>query len=920
MVADKKIIGLCVNNINDEYVIELVDGIYSKIKNTQYKLMVFSGGMNLYSSKSPIMGNVALYNNINYDIVDMLIIVENRFFQDETENAIIDRAHANNIPVVVVNGNRDKCYNITSNGVNALKKIIEDVIVNKNKRNLYFVAGILGERENDIRLNVFKEVCENHGIQINNENIGCGEYWEKPTEKLITSLIKNNRVPQAFICANDAMAIETIRVLNAHGYKVPEDVLVTGYDGVVISQLYSPSITTCKEDISSLVDKCIRILDEVSIKGVNPHNTQVECIPIMGESSGNVVAVDAYDAKLRNFELYQAIYDIHRHENEVYNWAETALYSDNFDRFKATLSAHLVNNSCVYLKEDYSVTNDFCEDLLKGAAYGESFTLFAHKGQFDEKVVDKGFAADKMVPDLDEWIKDDTVYILNAIYIDEKPLGIYACRVTNTRFGTSAINRIAIFLNLIFKSISYKKNHMIALDDIKNSKNTNPISKLANLKGFNSWFNDFSSKRENHKRAISMSIYNVKRYKYILENYGMEDIEEIIYSVARAFRGSVEPNNSYIAQITEDDFAVFLYTDIDAEDKDQKIQDMITESANAFYDLMGGINKANGKPYAIEVNAGATWESAGWNDKLNTYIKLANGNLYLNRLKYGSEAIIEETKDSTINVDEAQKRDMQMRFNMLLDGNLFTYFFQPLVDAHTGEIYAYEALMRTTKEIGLFPLDILQLATENKKLYAIEYATFFNIFERLQQDYEKFEGRKIFINTIPGNFLLESDLNLLVEKYNKYMSSCVIELTEGESVNDKELMMMKNLTDESIGCMLAVDDYGTGHSNIVNVLRYKPHVIKIDRYLITNIQDDNNKQMFVKNAIEFAKANDIKVVAEGVETLDELNMVIGLGADLIQGYYTAKPAPEPIKTIPEEIKKQIVNAYKNSLEDNVEEL
>ena len=69
-----------------------------------------------------------------------------------------------------------------------------------------------------------------------------------------------------------------------------------------------------------------------------------------------------------------------------------------------------------------------------------------------------------------------------------------------------------------------------------------------------------------------------------------------------------------------------------------------------------------------------------------------------------------------------------------------------------------------------------------------------------------------------------------------------------------------------------------------------------------------------------AKAKDIKVVAEGVETLDELNMVIGLGADLIQGYYTAKPAPEPIKTIPEEIKKQIINAYKNSLENNVEEL
>ena len=106
---------------------------------------------------------------------------------------------------------------------------------------------------------------------------------------------------------------------------------------------------------------------------------------------------------------------------------------------------------------------------------------------------------------------------------------------------------------------------------------------------------------------------------------------------------------------------------------------------------------------------------------------------------------------------------------------------------------------------------------------------------------------------------------------------------------------------------VAVDDYGAGHSNIVNLLRYTPHIIKIDRFLITNIQNDPNKQMFVKSTIEFARLNNIKVLAEGVETYEEMKTVIEYGIDMIQGFYTAKPAPEPLRTIPEKILREIID-------------
>ena len=96
-------------------------------------------------------------------------------------------------------------------------------------------------------------------------------------------------------------------------------------------------------------------------------------------------------------------------------------------------------------------------------------------------------------------------------------------------------------------------------------------------------------------------------------------------------------------------------------------------------------------------------------------------------------------------------------------------------------------------------------------------------------------------------------------------------------------------------------------SNIVNLLRYAPQIIKIDRYLISGIDKDVNKQMFIKSTIDFARLNDIKVLAEGVETSEEMKTVISFGVDYIQGYYTGRPVFEPISEIDESIRKEIID-------------
>ena len=120
----------------------------------------------------------------------------------------------------------------------------------------------------------------------------------------------------------------------------------------------------------------------------------------------------------------------------------------------------------------------------------------------------------------------------------------------------------------------------------------------------------------------------------------------------------------------------------------------------------------------------------------------------------------------------------------------------------------------------------------------------------------------------------------------------VFELTEQNSTSDEELARLKGMCKAGSHTVIAIDDYGTGHSNIVNVLRYAPQLIKIDRELISGIQNDSNKQLFVRNTIDFAHQNGIRALAEGVETEDQLAAMIKLGIAHIKGFYFSKHIPE----------------------------
>lgn len=387
---------------------------------------------------------------------------------------------------------------------------------------------------------------------------------------------------------------------------------------------------------------------------------------------------------------------------------------------------------------------------------------------------------------------------------------------------------------------------------------------------------------------ITAMAVDISGLSEINDNFGREEGNRVIVTIARLVESCAE--DGITCCLGNGEFLLVEYTEEKSHNKIQAVR-------NRILNLLEQHNMMEGNPYAISIHTGNSTERVldkdAFEQMINAAVSRKNGNKVAElRLRRHEELTPKEVEEAKL-VKE------------ILDENLLCYYFQPIVNAKTGEIYAFEALMRSQTETAVSPLMILKYAEHLGRLYDVEKATFFNVLQYIEDNEALFGGKKVFINSIPGSSLEGEDKNALRIQMNKHSGMIVVELTEQAELNDEELSVMKEEYAQS-DIQTAVDDYGTGYSNVTNLLRYMPNYVKIDRLLLNEIHNSPQKQHFVREIIEFAHDNDIMTLAEGVETTEELKAVIDLGVDLVQGFYTAKPMPQPVRDIDMGIKEEIL--------------
>lgn len=889
MIGGKRVIGVCVTKIHERSRAEFVQKLFKAAQKYDTKVMVFNSVVDFYKQKDCDCGAKTIYSLINYDIVDAIIIFSQHFYSKEIFNGIVSGARERGIPVIVVDEEVEGCYSIIKDYTPAYKQVIDHVITEHGVTDSFYISGIKGDPQSEGRISCYREVLESHGLPFSEEQVGYGEFWDVPTIMVLEKLLAGGKKPpRAIFCANDSMAIAVCENLRSRGYTVPDDVIVTGFDGMPDARYYNPRLTTCLEDVDQLVGLCLELV-EGALSGTCSCGVYTETYtPLIACSCGCKVSDTNLHADAA--DLYNVMQNSNSHEMYMYTWIDRMIDCEDIETLREYTNHCILACSCMCVKEDIILSDDYVNSRLNVEPSDMLMAIPSHK--YDDGIAMlQRFPFTDIAPDIRRWADEDKIYVFTSVYAGNEPCGYYAVKTDDLDLTCHQINRLCKILNISFSSTLKTLRQNAMRSRIENASLINQYTGLPNLKGLSKWFEEFSSDPKNHDRPLSVSIYGLPNYRFIYENYGIRDVEEALQRIAVMLR-KANPKNCAVAHISQEEFIVVNYYD-----SSNDIGDTINAATSSFFAEQGAYNQSSGKDYFVEVNCGCTVINPGWNDSLATYISLASGEMYVNRVKMGIIEVEKEKKAPVENYDA---------FRTLIDKNLFSYHFQPIVEAKTGEIYAYEALMRTDPTIGMNPLEVLEIAQAYKRLYDVERATVFNVMERYAKDNVKFCGRKVFINSIPGNILTADDDQQLCERYGSLMHNVVFEITEQNSVSDDELAAIKNVGNVNGTNDIAIDDYGTGHSNIVNLLRYQPQIIKIDRFLISDVDKDVNKQMFVRSTIDFARLNNIKVLAEGVETSEELRTVIDFGVDYVQGYYTGRPTPEPIAEIAPEIKKEFV--------------
>lgn len=433
---------------------------------------------------------------------------------------------------------------------------------------------------------------------------------------------------------------------------------------------------------------------------------------------------------------------------------------------------------------------------------------------------------------------------------------------------------------------------------IEHERDYDTLTGLYNRRAFKRESESIFGRRKKIRHAAFIML-DLDNLKYTNDTFGHDWGDEYIRQAGMCLEEGT-PKGTLCAHISGDEFNILFY----GYESQNAIREEISKLQREISSRI--IRLPDGQEFHLSISGGIAWYPEDSNS-LGVMRKHADFAMY--QVKQTDKGRIAEFDQKAY---EEKYRDSQIRkeFHRFVKEELVTYYFQPIISAKTGKIEAYEALMRANLPILKRPDVVMKIAREEGALREIERMTMFRATEAFADLREKkrIKGDALlFINSIASQHMAAKDEIEFNNRYAELQKQIVIEITEEESIDYHALETKKNAL--GFEGAFALDDYGSGYSNEKSLLDLAPKYIKVDLSIIRDIDTDPDKQQIVENIVAYAHKRDMKIVAEGLETPEEIQKVLELEVDLLQGFYLARPEPVP-GNINEDALKIIAAFYK----------
>lgn len=596
MIKNYRIIALMTCRIHNRECHEFVRALNKRLSENGCRLFV-------YSSCPPIDGEVrendpqtSVYELFDASFADAVIVDSNNIRNAELCRKIISRALDMKLPVISLGEVFDGCTNILYESHTGIEDIVMHLAEVHGVTDFHMIAGPRGNSFSDKRIEAFKNALERLYIPFTRDMVSYGDFWSEPAVAAVEKLLKENRLPRAFVCANDNMAIAVSVYLQSRGIAVPEDVIVTGYDCIDTVFSASPTITsacikheTISENIRIILSGMFGGAETEGIVNVYPE-------AVFNESCGCEIS-NKLDA---SFLLSSETDRFNRFQNENIILYETVAKIHRCRSFEETAaimrSNDLMYAMCCLIKQEFTdeTVNPEVESVC--GSEGGLFVLYDsdemdRRKNNGEKFVPYYMSEKEIIPNLEYYLDDGRCLIFTTLHYLGVTFG-YACfhfsdfvpgnyyKIPQTTSMLS--NALGGLINQRYKLYLRRRIERISWTDT--------LTGLYNRRGFCAKYDALLE--EHGDEPLEVVMCDLDGLKYINDTFGHEEGDNAIHTAAVALK-SVCPRDAVCTRFGGDEMMA-VYP------RREKVGDIRA----IFSGYLDRYNKGSGKPYEVAASMG----------------------------------------------------------------------------------------------------------------------------------------------------------------------------------------------------------------------------------------------------------------------------------------------------------------------------
>jgi len=334
-----------------------------------YDVQIFATLSDLYYHTENELAQSRIFDLIPYDEISALILFSETIKDDRLREKLAEHAKKRGIPVFSHKQSMPGCYHFYYDSENALADILRHLIDTHHCKKINFISGLKGNEIAERRTQVYRNVLKEYGYLVEEERIGYGDFWGEPAKAVTETFLSSKLpLPEAIVCANDAMVIGVTDYLAEKGIRVPKDMIVTGLGGIEARQYHLPLLTTALYDPALSSIHFMDTLDKIMENNTEvPMSVAISCKNVYTESCG-CIEHDIHESEKHLMRTYRQLERERQYSHATHEFVNNINADGNFSTLTEGLPKYLwgpqVTEYNLYLDAAFALTGKWVEKQI----------------------------------------------------------------------------------------------------------------------------------------------------------------------------------------------------------------------------------------------------------------------------------------------------------------------------------------------------------------------------------------------------------------------------------------------------------------------------------------------------------------------------------------------------------------------------